>query len=378
MCISCSARLRWTAAWFTVMCAAASAGCSRSNGPEFALNLEGRDKATIAASQLEAVAGTLASYFGTPDRPRIPEGALLDAALLDEAAGPIGGDAVGNQWGLFRRHCVGCHGISGDGAGPAAAVLDPYPRDFRNGTFKYTSTAFGAKPTREDLRRTLRHGVADTAMPSFGKLPERQMNALVEYVVYLSLRGEAELCLFQRVVEEEADLPFEASEVMAECVRPAAASWAKADNQVILPPPPPAIDAPRQRELAVERGRKLFFGSAARCTTCHGTRGDGRGEQTDLYDDWNRRKLGATPDETRRRAQQFQLPIERLRPRDFTRGVFRGGSQPIDQYRRIHAGVKGTPMPPAGPSPGLPGVLTPEEIWRLVFYVRSLGPQGGG
>ena len=55
--------------------------------------------------------------------------------------------------------------IVGDGAGPAAAVLDPYPRDFRNGLFKYTSTAGGAKPLREDLLRTLQQGIPGTAMP---------------------------------------------------------------------------------------------------------------------------------------------------------------------------------------------------------------------
>jgi hypothetical protein len=41
-------------------------------------------------------------------------------------------------------------------------------------------------------------------------------------------------------------------------------------------------------------------------------------------------------------------------------------------YYRIHAGIKGTPMPAAGPSLGVKGVLTPEEIWHVVNYIRSL------
>ena len=133
--------------------------------------------------------------FGTPDKPVVPEGVDLDKELLAIAAGPVGSDENDNPRGLFRKHCVACHGISGDGAGPNAAALMPYPRDYRPGVFKYTSTAGGGKPVREDLLRTLQTGIPGTAMPSFGKLPQRQLESLVEYVKYLSLRGETELYL---------------------------------------------------------------------------------------------------------------------------------------------------------------------------------------
>ena len=94
--------------------------------------------------------------------------------------------------------------------------------------------------------------------------------------------------------------------------------------------------------------------------------GRGDGEQSELYDDWNDPKR-------KKDAAWFLLPIQRVWPRDFTRGTFRGGPRPIDVYWRIHVGIKGTPMPPAGPAPGSTGVLTPEEIWEVVNYVRSLG-----
>ena len=87
---------------------------------------------------------------------------------------------------------------------PVGRCLEPYPRDFRNGVFKYTSTAGGAKPVREDLLRTLRQGIPGTAMPSFRKLPDRRFDALVEYVKYLSIRGQTELYLLQAVVDEDA------------------------------------------------------------------------------------------------------------------------------------------------------------------------------
>ena len=263
---------------------------------------------------------------------------------------------------------------SGDGAGAAAAVLDPYPRDFRNGVFKYTSTAGGAKPLRGDLIHTVLEGIPGTAMPSFRKLPAEEIAALVEYVKYLSIRGETELWLLQTVVDEDASLPLDRHEVIEEGLMPAAKSWEDARAMAVVPPSPPSINTSERLARSVANGRKLFAG-AGQCVRCHGPRGDGRGEQTELYDDWNKRKLGAAPEQTRELAGRFRLPIERLHPRDFTRGIFHGGDEPIDQYWRICVGIKGTPMPPHGASPGSKGVLRPAEIWDVANYVRSLGKQ---
>ena len=355
-----------------VCLAAIASGCSTSPSPQFRLNIEGRDAAAIRRDQTEAITAALSTLFGTPDMPVVPRGVDLQLDLLKAAAGPIRGDNMGNQWGLFRRHCAGCHGISGDGAGPAAAVLDPYPRDFRNGVFKYTSTAGGAKPLRGDLLHTVLEGIPGTAMPSFHKLPAEQIAALAAYVEYLAIRGETELYLFQSVVDEDASLPPNMGEIIDDGLLPAAKSWGDARSMAVVPPLPPSVDTPARFARSIARGRKLFAG-AGQCVKCHGPLGNGRGEQSELYDDWNKRKLGATPERSRELADRFRLPIERLHPRDFTRGVFHGGDQPIDQYWRICVGIKGTPMPPAGPSPGSKGVLTPEEIWDVVNYVRSLG-----
>ena len=309
---------------------------------------------------------------------------------MKTAAGPIGGDAEGNRWGLFRRHCAACHGISGDGAGPSAAVLNPYPRDFRNGVFKYTSTAAGAKPLPDDLLRTLRQGIPGTAMPSFRKLPDRELGRLLEYVKYLSIRGQTELYLLVQVVDEDAAVPLVPSEITSDAVAPAAKSWDDAQSSRHTPcavaslspkPPPkppcePANEADGTRSVpatAIARGDALFHGPAVDCARCHGPLGDGNGRQSALYNDWNKRKIGATPDETARLARRFRLPAQPLHPRNFTQERFRGGDRPIDQYWRISVGIKGTPMPPFGPSTNSTGPLTPEQIWDVVSYVRSLG-----
>jgi len=364
----------------TAYCLLFAAGCSMSSPPQFKLNTEGRDPNQIGLAQKDAIMGTLERLFGTPDEPLVPDGVDLDRQLLEAAAGPIRGDQQGNQWGLYRQHCVLCHGPSGDGAGPAAAVLNPYPRDFRNGLFKFTSTAGGAKPVREDLHRALSIGNAETAMPSFVLLPQRELDALVEYVEYLSIRGETELYLLELVVDEDEYLPLDLKQVVQEGVLPAAESWAAArrvvvDRQEALRHAPfSPTESPPTRQLAgsVAQGRRLYASEKAKCVECHGPAGDGRGEQRELYDDWNKPKKGATPEQTRELARLSQLPIQRIWPRDFTRGSFRGGRRPIDQYWRVHVGIKGTPMPAAGPAPGTAGVLAPEEIWHLVNYVRSL------
>ena len=41
---------------------------------------------------------------------------------------------------LYMQHCLHCHGVSGDGAGPTAKFLNPRPRDYRQGIFKFKST----------------------------------------------------------------------------------------------------------------------------------------------------------------------------------------------------------------------------------------------
>ena len=352
-------------------------GCGLNDPPRFELNLEGRDPAKITSAQKESLAATLAALFGTPDEPRVPEGVHLDPALLKRAAGPVGNDAGGNPRGLYRQHCVACHGISGSGAGPNASLLSPYPRDFRRGIFKYTSTSDGAKPATDDLRRTLRRGIPGTAMPSFIQLADEDVEALVEYVKYLSLRGETELYLLELVADQGQRLPLEMDEVKEDGVKPVDDAWQAPvrDPSLVVQPPPPPPDTPEERLATIARGRQIFLSKEAQCVRCHGPEGRGDGQQKDLYDDWNKPKLGKTPEQTEAMAGLFAMPLTPIRPRNFTEGIFHGGSRPIDLYWRICVGIKGTPMPAAGPGKAGKGALTPAQIWDLVTYVRWLAIQ---
>lgn len=140
--------------------------------------------------------------FGTPDEPRVPAvvsadedlAAVVSMEKLIRASGPS--DEEGR--GLYRKHCAVCHGVTGNGRGPTAAVQVPYPRDYRMGIFKFKSTPRGSKPTREDLVRLITGGIPGTAMIKIPALTDDDVAALVDYVIYLSWRGELE----RRIIDD--------------------------------------------------------------------------------------------------------------------------------------------------------------------------------
>ncbi|MEZ6093717.1 MAG: cytochrome c [Pirellulaceae bacterium] len=140
------------------------------------------------------------ALFGTPDEPEFPflmgeddeAHQILSVENLKRAAGQTNSNRRDQHLGLYREHCVHCHGVTGDGAGPTALTLTPYPRDFRLGKFKFKSTPLRTPPTDHDLQSILRNGIPGTAMPAFKGLPDDDVAALIDYVKYLSIRGEFE------------------------------------------------------------------------------------------------------------------------------------------------------------------------------------------
>lgn len=77
--------------------------------------------------------------------------------------------------GLYEAQCTSCHGPGGKGDGPAAAALNPGPRDFT----KDAAWINGRKPSQ--VFATLTTGV--NKMPSFGSLPAEDRWALVHHVL---------------------------------------------------------------------------------------------------------------------------------------------------------------------------------------------------
>lgn len=338
---------------FVLLLALGWAGCSKPAVEVFSLNLEGREPKSVGLSQREAIEKALAGWFGSPVEPKLPASVNWPIEPIQRGAG------------LFRQHCIECHGVGGTGLGRKAASLTPYPRDYRNGIFKFTSTTMGAKPAFGDLQRTLRCGLPGTPMPSFAKLSDSDRDDAAHYVRFLSLRGESELFLIRLVVDEDEYLPLDLGRIEREGIAPIVGQWEKAESQIVA-----VGDAP-DRPALVEEGRKIYQTKEAQCVKCHGPEGDGDGEEKELLDDWNKPKKGVTPERTKQLAALYSLPIQLLKPRNFQEGIYHGGDRDCDLYWRVHVGVKGTPMPAVGPTPGSQGVLTPDQIWAVVRFVRS-------
>lgn len=402
-------------------CVGALVGCGKADPPVFRLNMPYVVAKQIAPDHQKAIANILGAMFGTPDKPYVMPETGLDLRKLTMAAGPVWSEETGGKHGLYRRHCAHCHGISGDGDGPTAAILNPYPRDYRPGWFKFKSTYPPAEPTEDDLQRVVHDGAPGTAMPSFALLPPDERGALVEYVKYLSMRGQTEKALEDYVGEnlnpgDKFD-PAENAEVrtlvVEQLLKPITEAWQGAKDQVMAPEDaaiPPDHRTPEQVAQSAEAGRKLFYDpKGGNCFNCHGPTALGDGQQSD-YDDWTKANVEfikgtedklteiqtkkadlakAQGEEAEKLKEEIRvaqkdyderkeliatlLPVRHAIPRNLREGVYRGGRRPIDVYWRLASGIKGMPMPGIGsPAPGTPGPLTQQQIWQIVDYVQSL------
>ena len=184
---------------------------------------------------------------------------------------------------LYDQSCANCHGTDGRGNGPAAAALNPAPRDFTRGVYKFRSTAAGSVPSDEDLYRAVALGLPGTSMPAWkGILSEAQIRALAAYVKQFSPRFAS-----------TRPIPVKAGPAVA---------------------PSPA---------SIEKGRLAYDTMA--CGACHGDPGSGAGAvRAGVKDDWGHDL----------RAPVLSEPW-----------TFRGGRSASDVYMRLKTGIDGTPMP---------------------------------
>ena len=243
-------------------------------------------------------------------------GASLIAFTVLIGSAPV--PAAAPALALYEQQCAACHGLTGDGNGPAAVWLYPKPRNFSAGLFKIKSTPGTALPTDEDLFQSVTRGLPGSSMPSFSYLPESERRGVVQYVKSLTAFVDASGKRINR---------FEAAAAGGTLAQP-----------VVVPPETPIT----VQELTL--GRDTF--KKMQCLLCHGETGAGDGTQVPTLKD------------------AAGLPA---RPRDFNTGLFRGGHTGRDLYLRIHNGLAGTPMVPYGSD-----VMKPEERWALVHFVQSL------
>jgi mono/diheme cytochrome c family protein len=349
----------------------------------------------IPPAEIANVEAAVTEMFGTPEEPRLPpeiEPSLATLDNLKRAAGAVWSDQAGVQFGLYREHCATCHGVDGSGAGPAASLLNPYPRDFRAGVFKFKSTQRTDKPTHGDMLTLLRRGIPGTAMPSFARVSDEDLEAIVQYVRYLSIRGETERKLIEGVAAEELSAE-QMTTVANELVAEIAKRWSDAESSVVAVSTKPS-DAGElawwQDPQRIERGREMFHGPLANCASCHGPGGDGNATTLD-FDDWTKEyttKLSISPSD--RVAVKAMQKVGALRPRQslprkLQWSVYHGDDSDEALYRRLVIGIAGTPMPglllqatnaeqetSTGATVRSTAGVTGEDVWALVAYLRSL------
>ncbi len=210
---------------------------------------------------------------------------------------------------VYFRRCVGCHGEKGDGNGPSARFLNPKPRNFTSGTFKFRSTVGGANslPSDEDLFITVSHGLWGTAMPPWYEISAQERLAVIQFIKTFSDRWKNE--------------------------KPGAA--------IQIPDEPPVTMG------SIARGKQQF---ETVCFACHGAGGLGDGVPAGtLSDTWGNPINPAN----------FTLPAG-------VPGGVKLGHDGRHIFKTIVTGIGGTPMP------SFADTFTPAQTWDIVHYVQSL------
>ena len=182
--------------------------------------------------------------------------------------------AEGKQ--VFEANCVPCHGADGRGDGPRAAGLNPPPRNYTSGKFKFGTSVLA-------MYHTVTNGSPGTSMPSFVALTPEERMAVVHFI-----RGT-----FIPKPALEANTPAQ----LADIETPAAA------GPTALPPLNPVPNGPRipidvAMQIVAQEGHagpasaeaaSAAIGTPAgavnpalghdlyqqRCQSCHGDKGQG-------------------------------------------------------------------------------------------------------
>jgi mono/diheme cytochrome c family protein len=209
---------------------------------------------------------------------------------------------------IYDFRCAPCHGFEGKGDGAAAMTLDPRPRDFTRGLFKFKSTAPGEAVSDEDLFRTISRGIPGTAMPSWKRLlSEEERWQVIAYVKTFSDRFK----------------------------------------DASSPKTVPVGQEPPMTEESIAKGKEIYHKKAQPpCALCHGETGRGNGPLArGVANAWG----------------------EPLFPRNLTQPwTYRSGNSTRDIYLRDTVGIEGTPMPSYADQ------LSDDERWQLAHYINSL------
>ncbi len=235
---------------------------------------------------------------------------------------------------VYTNNCMQCHGMEGDGLGPASRGSLIPPRSFKQGSFKFSSVAEAELPTDEDLKRTIRYGLKGTPMLPWD-LSDQELEAVTQYIK-----------TFSDVWKKE-----------------------KPGTPVATTPDP---FGPERASEAIALGKKVFHGQA-QCYSCHASYAslaeiDAAAKEltgAGVKDIRENPHLSVNADSTY--GHKFMPP-------DFTKSPIKTGGDVASNYRLLGSGVNGTAMPAWKGKLSMKNDFEESERnqWALAYYVNYL------
>jgi mono/diheme cytochrome c family protein len=268
----------------------------------------------------------------------------------------------------YMHYCYACHGVDGDGKGPASYGFRPPPRDFRKVAFKFGAVRSGEKPSDDDLVRIVLGGLHGTPMLEWD-IPEPQLRRIIAFIkTFPPAPCDPEVDGKEKCDKEAAEFPDGKPNKWQD-------RYTRGKRKGLFKPIGEAIVVPKKdpwagkSQEAIAKGAEVYH-LKAQCATCHPSYMT-RQELSDLSEVVDGKPL------TSFREGMYQGIVlaakdnpykVNLMPPDFTLSPLRSirkGKDLRDLWRLIASGVGGV-------MPAWVDGLKPDEIWALSHYIKSL------
>jgi mono/diheme cytochrome c family protein len=307
---------------------------------------------TVTVMSLGILGGCLSQKFKGPEKlvssnPKFKAFSGVEPKEGESLSIPrvVDAETLNVGYEAYTAYCMQCHGMSGEGNGPAAQGMYPPPRNFTQGIFKFVSGKSGDLPADEDLIKTIRYGLRGTHMLPWD-LSQERLVAVVQYIKTFAL-------------------PV----------------WKEGAVGVAWPSNPNPWKGREQEALLL--GKKVYHG-VAQCYACHPSYATNA--EVDAY---SRELTGGSSGEMRENPHLSVLQDSsyghKFMPPDYTKNWIKSlrnhateEEEIADIYRLLGSGVGGTTMP------AWEGVLSSnsdetkriqeshDRQWALAYYVYSL------
>ena len=246
----------------------------------------------------------------------------------------VSAEKLNHGYDIYMNNCLSCHGVMGDGKGPAAPGQNPAPRNFQSGLFKFANVQGGELPRDEDLKRTIRYGLRGTGMLPWD-LGDNDLDSVTQYIK-----------TFAPIWKEK--VPGEA---------------------VAISPDPYGI---QKASEAILQGEKIYHGMA-QCWSCHPSF-----QSMDKISAYSKELTGNEVKSLRARPYLSTLLDTsydtKVMPPDYTKNFMKTGGEVARTYEILGVGINGTAMP------AWKGLLSPsgkeeeseKNQWALAYYIHYL------